>query len=254
MLEPSHRTRLETKCLVVGYAMSRLDKQYLAQQKATSWNKAFQQAAEALQVPPASIKNLRDEFDPFHPDNGRQGWHKRPLRQSRQRVLDELNEVSDDALQELVRRILVYDEAATKEAIDSLGVTTYRAHNVAERLLTGRRAEEYFLKYSQRLLDISPSLLLDLRQGALGFDFGVKNNPDRAIEIKGMKTKKGEILFTDREWTEAKRRQDNYCLVVIGNLAAKPAAGIFINPFSTLTARCTYQSSITASWRSSITV
>ncbi len=66
-------------------------------------------------------------------------------------MLNELQDVSDDALLELVARILSHEEDAIAEAIDSLAVVTKVAHNVAERLLTGRRAEEFFLAHSANL-------------------------------------------------------------------------------------------------------
>ncbi len=82
---------LETSVIVVGYAMSRLDRQYLRAFGHRSWKAAFADAGAGLAVAPSSLKNLRDEFDPVH-GNSRRGWHARPLRKSRQRVLAELCE------------------------------------------------------------------------------------------------------------------------------------------------------------------
>jgi hypothetical protein len=253
MTEEIKRTRLETEALVIGYAMSRLDTDYLAAYHYQTWQEAYQEAAQALSEPTASFKNLRDEFDPVHP-NPRRGWHLRSLRPNRQRVLDEMQEVSDDALLELVRRILQRDEEATAEAIDALATVTRRPASVAERLLTGRRAEEYFLAHSLQLAQVDTADILDLRQSALGFDFGVKNRPEQAIEVKGLKPTSGGIQFTDREWSEAKYRRENYWLVVVGNLAAEPAARVFRDPYGVLEAACVYQQSVTAVWRSTVSV
>ena len=247
------RTRLETEALVIGYAMSRLDELYLAGRGLETWRQAFHEAAQALAEPPASFKNLRDEFDPVHP-NPRRGWRSRPLRPNRQRVLDEMSDVSDEALLELVVRILQRDEEAVAEALDALAVVTRIPYNVAERLLTGRRAEEYFLEHCAHLIDVNRTDILDLRQSALGFDFGIRHQPERAVEVKGLKPMQGAIQFTDREWTEAKRRQENYLLVVVGNLATEPLVRIFPNPHGTLTARCRLQTSVTALWHSTVTV
>ncbi|KAE9736477.1 hypothetical protein GP705_23980, partial [Escherichia coli] len=57
--------RIEIEGLIVGYAMSRLDAGYLLARGTPTWTAAFRQASEALGLPPASLKNLRDEFDPF---------------------------------------------------------------------------------------------------------------------------------------------------------------------------------------------
>lgn len=256
MPERDGRTRLETEELVIGYAMSRLDEQYLRARQYATWQQAYKEAANALSSPPTSFKNLRDEFDPIHP-NPRLGWHRnsqQPLRQSRQRVLDELQDVSDDALLELVSRILGRDEETIAEAIDSLAVVTKVAHNVAERLLTGRRAEEFFLAHSGSLVGIETSHVLDYRQAARGFDFGVQGKPELAIEVKGIKQKRGDIQFTDREWTEARYRGENYLLAVVGNLAAEPVARIIPNPYTAIFAACSYRTSIAAVWRSTVSV
>ncbi len=129
--------------------MSRLDSAYLRFRGGRTCRRAFEEAARALSIPPSSLKNLRDEFDPVN-SNSRRGWHQRPLRPNRQRVLDDLKDVSDDALMALVDRIIARDEEATAEAIDSMAAATRPAHGVAERLLTGRRAEEYFVAHSCR--------------------------------------------------------------------------------------------------------
>jgi hypothetical protein len=253
MTNDNNSTRLETEAIVIGYAMSRLDASYLQALGFESWTLAFQHASALLQEPANSFKNLRDEFDPFH-TNSRQGWHKRAVRQSRQRVLDELADVSDDALLELVRRILARDETATADAIDSLAVVTKRAANVAERLLTGRRAEEYFLPNSERILGIPQKEIIDYRNAACGFDFGRVAVPEIAIEIKGMKAAKGSIQFTDREWIEAGVRRDRYILVVVGRLATEPQAKVFEDPYSSLNVMCDYVQSLTASWSAGVSV
>lgn len=253
MTEQRKRFRIETEAIVIGYVMSRLDRQYLAARNCVTWEQAFAEAAESLSKPPRTFDNLRDEFDPIHP-NPRRGWHQRILRPSRQRVLDELKDISDDALLELVDRILKRDEKATAEAIDSLATVTNVAHNVAERLLTGRRAEEYFLAHTFPLVQIARSNILDLRQSACGYDFGVLYQSELAIEVKGLKESKGGIQFTDREWAEAKTRRENYWVVVVGNLSTKPLARVIRDPHSSLAIQTTYRQSIVVEWHSVVSV
>ena len=249
MHDSQKRARLETEAIVLGYAMSRLDLAYLHFRQAQTWRQAFQEAARAVFIPASSIKNLRDEFDPIH-GNRRQGWHQRPLRANRQSVLDDLKDVSDEALMALVDRILARDEEATAEAIDSMALVPSKAHNVAERLLTGRRAEEYFLAHSQAIAGLQAQELIDHRQAACGFDFGVRSRPIIEIEVKGLKRSAGELLFTDREWAEAKIRRGDYWLVVVGNLDSAPGAVLVPDPHEKLSATCSYQVSVVPAWRS----
>ena len=253
MSDETKRTRLETEALVLGYAMSRLDTGYLENRKVKTWQQAYREASLALSKPPATFDNLRDEFDPIHP-NQRQGWRNRPMRPTRERVVSELSEVSDEALSEMVARILQRDEEAVVEAIDALALTTKIPANVAERLLTGRRAEDYFLENSLCLVNAPPAEIVDLRLSAGGFDFGIRNHPEIAVEVKGLKLKSGGILFTDREWREARQRRQNYLLIVVGNLAAEPVAQVIPDPHSALVANCTLQTSVTAVWRSSVSL
>lgn len=253
MSEELKRTRLETEALVLGYAMSRLDIDYLSGRRVKTWQQAYREAALALSKPPATFDNLRDEFDPIHP-NPRQGWRNRPMRSSRERVVTELADVSDEALMEMVSRILQRDEEAVVEAIDALAVVTKVPANVAERLLTGRRAEDYFLENALRLVGAEREEVIDLRLSAGGFDFGIRDRPEAAVEVKGLKLKSGGILFTDREWQEAARRRQDYLLVVVGNLAAEPIAQVIPDPHTMLSASCTLQTSVTAVWRSTVSV
>ncbi len=251
--DDASRRRLDTQALVVGYTMSRLDTVYLARRGLKSWRAAFLEAEKALGVPWANFKNLRDEFDPLHP-NARVGWHDRPIRDSRQRVVDELADLGEDALLEMVERILVRQTQELEEAIDSLSLPSKIAHNVAERLLTGRRAEEFFQQYSSEIVGIPTQSLLDRRNAAIGYDFGVIDRDDLAIEVKGLKAPAGVVLFTDREWSEAKFRADSYWLVVIGNMAVHPTASVFRDPCLSLGGRCRYEARLTAQWQSKVSV
>lgn len=247
------RQRLETAAIVVGYAMSRMDSHYLATRGVKSWRKAFEQAGQALSVRPASLKNLRDEFDPIH-SNRRAGWHAREMRPNRRRVLEELSAASDEALAALVDRILARDSSTTDVALDSLAPSNRIAQGVAERLLTGRRAEDYFLENCAQILGVTREALTDYRFAARGFDFGVGSSDTLAVEVKGLKETRGMVLFTDHEWSEARCRRDAYILVVVGNLARVPRARVIRDPHGALQVSSVFRSSITTSWTSRLSV
>lgn len=253
MSDTPRATRLETQALVIGYAMSRLDTEYFRYRNVHNWQAAYDEASRALDVRARSIRNLRDEFDPFH-NNGRRGWHNRPIHPSRQRVLEDLRDLSDDALMALVDRVLLRDEEATAEAVDSLAAMPRTAQNVAERLLTGRRAEDFFLAHSEALVGVRRTDLVDRRQAACGFDFAVDGRPELGIEVKGLKPIKGDILFTDREWTEARSRRQYYWLVVVGNLQATPRGKVVPDPYRVLRVECSYQVAVVAIWKSKVAV
>lgn len=244
---------LETSALIVGYAMSRLDRAYLNARGIQSWKAAFADAGRRLNVRPASIKNLRDEFDPVH-GNARRGWKDRPMRPNRQRVMGELCDVSDAALLEMIDGVLSHDPKALRDVVTPLSQPVERMHNVAERLRTGRIAEEFFLANSEAIANVTPSVILDHRALARGYDFGVRHRDGIAIEVKGLKQRRGGIAFTDREWSEAGARRADYWLVVVGNIEENPIARLIPDPSAAFKAECKYQTTIAASWRATVAV
>ena len=242
--------RIQTEALVVGYAMSRLDRRYLVARGVGRWNDAFRQASAATGLPPASFKNLRDEFDPFF-GNVRRGWRGRPIREDRQRVLVEFETVGEASLLALVERILSGDHEAMDPVLDLIELPPTRVANVADRLLTGRLAEDFFLLHCESILGFPRASIEDFRIGAKGYDFGVEGQPRLAVEVKGLRERSGGLLFTDREWTEASRRKEDYWLVVVGQVASSPRYDVVKDPVARLSARCVYQRSIAATWQAS---
>jgi hypothetical protein len=240
--------------LTIGYAMSRLDRAYLSGLGHRSWQAAYEQAAERLNAKWKSIKGLRDEFDPLHPNTGRKGWHGRPMLGDRIRVAAELSQVSDEALLALVGELLGQKGPIAEdvvEALDALAPSPGRASSAAERVLTGQKAEAFVLDHSQRVLGYPRSALVDCRASMGGFDFLIEAKSLIAVEVKGLSALSGGILFTDREWREARERQGNYWLAVVGGLATpSPQARVVQNPHAKLPARCVYEKTIRASWRS----
>jgi hypothetical protein len=244
---------IELDAIIVAYAMSRFDEDFLQRFSFKSWREAFQDTGGRLGVRPASMKNLRDEFDPIHP-NPRKGWHMRPLRPNRQRVLGEFCEASDEALAEVVSRLLRGDQEIEEMVTKPLAATRIRVENVAERLRTGRLAEEYFLGNSERICGLSPSELVDYRFDACGFDFGVKHESRLAIEVKGIKRLRGDILFTDCEWRQATRRKADYWLVVVGAVYNEPRPLLVKHPCAALKAFSSIRHSAVVSWRARVAV
>lgn len=173
---------------------------------------------------------------------------------TRQKVVAEFHDVSEEALIAFVDRILARDDEAVQEALLALEPVSGVPGNIAQRLLTGRRAEEFFVRHSAEILSIPRERIVDLRDHARGYDFGDAENASTAVEVKGLSGPRGQILFTDREWKEAARRAEDYWLVVVGNLDAIPLARAFRNPSDVLEAACVFRRSVTASWRFTVAV
>lgn len=249
---PRDAKLIEIEAIIVAYAMSRLNDVFLTRFRFKSWRSAFSVSGAALGVPAASMKHLRDEFDPLH--GFRQGWHQRPLRPTRQRVLSEFCDVSDDALLEIVARLMDRDHQAAGEIVAPLAFTKERIENVAERLRTGRLAEEFFMENSKSICGVPSRSLRDCRYDAAGYDFGLKNAPDVAIEVKGLKTLTGAVLFTDLEWRTARTRAESYWLVVVGELGKTPRARMWRNPVNLLEVKSSLRRATTVSWHATVSV
>lgn len=247
------RNLIELEAIIVAYAMSRLDDLFLRRFSYKSWRAAFEDTGSCLGVRSASMKNLRDEFDPIHP-NSRLGWHKRPLRPNRQRVLGEFCETSDEALLEVISRLLRGDKEVEEMITKPIATSRSRVEDVAERLRTGRLAEDFFFKNTERICGIRPSELVDCRNEARGFDFGVRHQSRLAIEVKGLRLERGDILFTDHEWNQAIRRQDFYWLVVVGCVHRNPRAALIKHPSVSIKVVSSIRQSAVLSWRAKVSV
>jgi hypothetical protein len=249
----SAKILIKTNAIIVAYAMSRLDDRFLQKFGFRSWKQAFRETGERLGVRPASMKNLRDEFDPVHA-NARRGWHKRPLRKNRQRVLGEFCDASDEAVLDIVARLLAGDREVGELITKPLAEAKETVANVAERIRTGKLAEKYFMEHSESICGVQTGSLLDCRDLACGYDFGVAGRQTLAIEVKGMKTLRGAILFSDGEWRQANRRQADYWLVVVGGLEQRPRARLIENPCASLAIKSSIRKVTEYRWTATLTV
>jgi hypothetical protein len=89
---------------------------------------------------------------------------------------------------------------------------------------------------------------------ARGYVFVIRDRVVIAIEVIGLKKKRGGIAFTDREWSVAKVRRGDFWLVVVGNIESNPIARLIPDPAAALNAECRYQTTIAASWRATVGV
>ena len=160
------RKRLPAEALLVACAMSRLDQEYLAIRSLATWKQAYDEVSAAIGCPPTSIKQLRDEFDPLFP-NPRAGWRNREVRPEIRRTFEEIGTMSVDLMMELVQAVAAKraDEIAPVTAlIDPLESPS----SVAERLRTGRLAEEWFFQVGHTLIPRSKAGIVDRRLDAVG--------------------------------------------------------------------------------------
>ncbi|SFK27755.1 protein of unknown function [Desulfomicrobium apsheronum] len=235
--------------LVVAYYLSRFDAKAYEALGYGSQAKAHDAIASAIGVKPATLSNMRDEFDPAF-DNPRKGWHKREMHPTRKKIIALFQDFSGESLLALVQGIIKNKEHTLPRGVLAEIDAPVDTNTVfVPRGPTGRKAEEYFLDIWQTLGLPASDSVLDTRDQGCGYDFLLDGTtPQIAVEVKGLAGNDGGILFTDKEWETAKKMQDNYYLLVVRNVYNSPRHQIVHNPYSKLRTQQQLRTAIQISW------
>lgn len=163
----NHRDRQ----ILCGLFLSKFDQEGLTYLGFNGFTEAFNAIGYSLQARPASIKNYRDELDPFFP-NERKGWHKRPLREHCQRVLDSFKDADITQLGELIKGFLmpVREVESIPEVKRVLSIHDAKASSsFAKSLITGKAAEQYFVANYSTMAEFSGLTLTNTTGWGCGF-------------------------------------------------------------------------------------
>jgi hypothetical protein len=244
--------------MVVAFYLSKFSEQGLKQLGFQTYRQAFEEISRSLHVKPNSIKNWRDEFDPYY-DNGRKGWYQRGLRPSRQKVMATFDSLSESALRAVVLDIIspetrskvqVELHSALKEVRELEGKKKPKGNiEYVPRGPTGRMAEEFFI--SQFHVGSTPfsGTLKDCRDDGAGFDFEITGQRNRhLVEIKGLAKGSGGVTFTDKEWKVASETQNDYFLGLVTQVSISPKIGFVQNPVRNLIPTYHAYTTITVNW------
>lgn len=217
--------------ILCGLFLSKFNKEALSSLGFESFTEAFNVLGAALDAPPATIKNYRDELDPYFP-NQRKGWHQRPLRKHCQDVLEQFGGMSLIELSTLVKTLFdpIADLHAEELPLDDLEAAETSAF--AKRLITGRAAEGYFRVNYRNQEELSRGTIVDTTTFGCGFDFRI-NLPGLgfyAVEVKGLHEPNGSIMLTEKEHFRANQLRDRYFLYVVRNFREIPFATVWRDP------------------------
>lgn len=241
--------------LIVSYYLSRCDKEAYKHLGYSSFNQAANDIGNILDVNPNTIKNMRDEFDPYH-ENTRIGW-KRELRGSRLKVLKAFQDTDDETLLEIAEEILNNKEFKnTEEYRDIYTMFKDKGRGSAKepaifilRGPTGKAAEEFFVEYFKNSAKPVSGELVDSRYLGCGYDFEIKNSGQSyMVEVKGLSSNGGGVLFTNKEWQTALKYKNKYYLILVKNLSSTPELIMIQDPASRLKARKSIYTTIQVSW------
>lgn len=90
---------------IIGLFLSKFDELALRELGYKTWKEAYIELSDHLGCKDATIKNIRDWFDPFFP-NKRQGWHKNKPYKTLKEVLNAFSSYELKELKEIVKKIL----------------------------------------------------------------------------------------------------------------------------------------------------
>ena len=216
------------KAVLMGLFLSRFDKQALESLGFTGFRQAYNVLGLSIGFIPKSIQNYRDDFDPYFP-NERKGWRNRNLRDYCKEYMDATADMSFDEFYNVIKFFLdggiIEDKDIVKERRKvSRGF-------MANRLITGKAAEEYFMMNYQGIDVFHDFALYDTTQMGCGFDFKLTyNQKNFYVEVKGINEKTGSVLMTEKEYNVADDLRDLYCLFIVSNFRETPEHHMFFNP------------------------
>lgn len=228
---------LREKLILCGLFLSKFDQEGLRFLGFESFTEAFNTLGYGLNSQPATIKNYRDEIDPYFP-NDRKGWHQRSLRKHCKEAIDKYGSMSlfemGGKIREFLNPEVVLDSIpGVKNILIARDVESDTSFS--KRLITGQAAENYFSIHFTEIPVFHECEITNVTHLGCGFDFKVKNrNRDElyAVEVKGIRTPNGSILLTELEWKMAGALKDNYFLCIVRNFLGNPFHTVIQDPLN----------------------
>jgi hypothetical protein len=218
------------KAILMGLYLSKFDTTALQELGFNGFMQAYNVLGYTIGAKPYSIRNYRDEFDPYF-SNGRQGWRNRKLRDYCKEYLDKYSPLEFVPFTELIKSFLIqnYDVEEIIETIERKD----HSESIARRLITGKAAEEYFKAHYINIRQFAGYELKDTTNLACGFDFKLSRGVDfYCVEVKGLNLNKGNIQMTENEYTAACGLRERYCLFLVKNFIKKPVHDYVFNPLA----------------------
>ena len=201
----------------------------------------FQKLGKQLDVPPNTLKNRRDDFDPLF--GFRAGWHQYKFGGKLAKVADFFQHTEDEDFHELVKGIVqnegIQNDPAwsdLKSSFNSLSIGKKKGSTeFVPRGITGRQAEKAFEKFHSIFNKPLEGKLIDKRDDGCGYDYElISNEKTSYIEVKGLIGNEGGMSFTAKEWEIAQKYQNDYFVVLVKNVGSEPSFHIYQNPHSNL--------------------
>jgi len=251
-------TDAHKRALIAAFFLSKFDRKGVRSLGYETFDEAFTRIGADLGVKPSTVKHMRDSFDPYC-SRVRVGWYQRKILPSRANVIEAYDEVSEEAMIEVVSELFSGDAntiqayTAPITARDEAGALTAEDTPFATRLRTGEKAETFFMQEYPHLTLFAGSVLEDTRKLGIGFDFRTSfGSGYYAVEVKGVRDAHGSISFTDKEWSVARILGSDYVLALVRSLDAVPTLDLIRNPVHHVPATMQSIKSVSVCWNARV--
>jgi hypothetical protein len=234
------------QAIVVSYYLSRFNDDAVNNLGYKTWKDAFDDLSDKLQINKHTIKNWRDEFDPFH--GHRAGWHQRQPRKTISNIISQFEQLEEIDIRQIALEII------NGKKIDLLEIDNSESERTSNPIFilrgpTGKKAEQLFIDYHKLNCLPVAGELIDTRELGCGYDFEIKTKTDRHfIEVKGLANDLGGILFTNKEWETARQKRERYTVCIVSNINQVPKFSLINDPFSKLNARKNIIQTVQVQW------
>lgn len=241
------------QAILLGLYLSKFDYKGISALGFSSFSEVYNTFALAIGTKPSTIKNYRDELDPYFP-NARKGWYKRPLRDHCAKIFEEYKDADISALQNIVCTFVSVTLSEDDSFFDDQ--TQIQESSFAKRLMTGKAAENFFIKNYLKESVFLATKLVDVTLTGCGYDFRLHSKAEDvpfAVEVKGLRTNSGALAMSEKEYRVASEFGERYFLYVVKNFEEVPRAVTIRNPVKSSLAFNKYSRVVTqVLWRTSI--
>ena len=234
------------QAIIISYYLSRFNNEAVNNLGYQTWKDAFEDLSEKLQINKHTIKNWRDEFDPFH--GHRAGWHQREARKTISNIISQFELLEEHDIRHIV------DEIINGNIIDLPKIDSSETEFIANPIFilrgpTGKKAEQIFVDFHRNNNSPRAGELIDTRDLGCGYDFEIKSESNQHfIEVKGLASNIGGLLFTNKEWETAKRERAKYTVCLVSNINESPEISFINDPFSKLKPRKNIIQTVQVQW------
>jgi hypothetical protein len=220
---------------LIGYGLSKFNNEFIKEFGFNTKTEFYQYFVDnSIAETVGTIKNRMDLFDPFFPNNERQGWwQKGDAYIHRKLLIDSLfgNE-NVKGYSDIVKLYLKENYKINDLFVKVKPIIKSRFRKMQE---TGLEAELYFMNNFNSIPNFKNGILEDARLYGDGYDFQINLNENSVLaEVKGIREKKGRFKLTEKEFKMASEYKNDYFISLVLNLNDLPTFLIIENPIQNL--------------------